>query len=181
MTTETVPEPFNAAEFDRDCRNYLAYTQQAEDARTKATEIKARIMAAVERHGHVPDAATRSRSTNTAAFVATVTSGVSVEINDAICTELELVLAKGRVRNLFGQLFTRRVEYTLAKGADVVYAQAKLPKRIAEQVATLYARAFTPKSKAPSLKVETYADVMARALATAAKTAKKPRAKKVAA
>lgn len=162
-----------ANHFDRLCSDYVAAQSRVDEAKRLADQKRAAVLAWVEENGHVPTNAESSRRCEGADYSATVTTASTVEIRDDIVTELELVLSKAKLPGVFGQLFSRRVEYTLLKGAERVLPGAKLPKRYSERILQLYAQCFVPKKKTPSLKVELISDLRAREEKAAAKAAKK--------
>lgn len=163
----------DANEFDRLCAMYVTEQTKANAAQTFADGIKADIIRYVEHRGHVPTNAEASRRVEGADWCATVTTPSTVEIRDDIVTELELVLSKAKQAKLFPSLFSRRVEYSLVKGAEHVLPAAPLPKRLRERILTLYAQCFIPKKKTPSLRVEPIAVVRDREDKAAKKAAKK--------
>ncbi len=144
----------NANEFDALCLDYVAKQLATDEAKIASDQAKAVIIAAVQEHGHVPTNAEASRRIEGADWCATVTTPSTVEIHDANVTELELLLSRAKLPGVFGSLFSRRVEYTLLKGAERVLPQTVLPKKYSERIVALYAQCFVPKKKTPSLKVE---------------------------
>lgn len=160
-------------EFDRLCEDFVAAQLSADEAKRKADTAKACVMAYVEEHGSVPTNAEASRRIEGGDWCATVTTASTVEIRDNVVTELELQLSAAKQPGLFAQLFSRRVEYTLLKGAEHVLPAAKLPKSRREIILGLYAQCFIPKKKTPSLKVEPIATVRERDAKAAKKAAKK--------
>jgi len=144
----------NANDFDELCLDYVAKQLATDEAKQQSDQAKAVIIAAVQEHGHVPTNAEASRRIEGADWCATVTTPSTVEIHDANVTELELLLSQAKFPHVFSQMFSRRVEYTLLKGAERVLPQTKLPKKFAERIVALYAQCFVPKKKTPSLKVE---------------------------
>ena len=160
-------------QLEKDCRAYRAHRAVQDEAKTAADTLQAKITAQVTQHGFVPTNAEKSRRLETTEFVATVTIGTSVDINDDKVTELELVMSQARVTKLFPQLFVRRVEYSLAATAAKVMESTRWPKRYAERITLLYALAFKTKPKAPGLSVESRAAVEERARQLAEKAAKK--------
>lgn len=189
MTTEAILEvqpqqqpiapdaDFSLSEFDRDCNNYVQWKQLERDAKEKADKIKARIMDAVEQHGQVPTNAEKSRRVEGRRYVATVTTGTAIEIDDQRCTDLELLLSRARKSNLFSQMFARRSEFTLVKGADQVIRTTAWPKKFRDEITSLYAACFRPKTKTPSLEVVSVESLQAKQ----DKAAKKSRGGKAAA
>lgn len=167
----------DANEFDEICTNYVARQIAADEAKAAADEAKATILGYVEKHGHVPTNAEASRRVEGADWCATVTTASTVEIRDNVVTELELLLSKAKLPAVFPLLFSRRVEYSLVKGAERVLPASSLPKRYAERILGLYAQCFIPKKKTPSLRVEAIETVRQREEKAAKKAAKKGGAK----
>lgn len=163
------------AEFDELAGKYLALETKSAAAEAEAKRAKAEVMEAIQKYGLVPPNAEQSRRLSGALFVGTVTGGTTVEINDANVTELEIVLSRAKRSEVFPQLFARRVEYTLVKGAEHVVKQAKIPARWRDRVAQLYAQCFSVKGKTPSLKVETLAKYVERVSRAERKGPKKGR------
>ncbi|MHB1794617.1 MAG: hypothetical protein ACYCPO_06585 [Acidobacteriaceae bacterium] len=163
----------NANEFDELCLDYVTKQLATDEAKIASDQAKAVIIAAVQEHGHVPTNAEASRRIEGADWCATVTTPSTVEIHDANVTELELLLSQAKLPGVFANLFSRRVEYTLLKGAERVLPQTKLPKKFSERIVALYAQCFVPKKKTPSLKVEAIAAVRDREEKAATKAAKK--------
>lgn len=162
-------------EFDVICFDYVSRMIAVEDAKIKADEAKAVVMTAVQQHGSVPKNAEASRRMEGANWCATVTTGTTVDVNDAACTELEIVLSRAKQHDIFANLFSRRTEFSLVKGAESALKQAKLPARWRDRIHQLYASCFSVHSKSPSLKVEAIAVVRDRedkASKKATKTAK---------
>jgi len=176
--TKPATETFDAKLFERRCESYLQFRKDEREAKLAAEELKPWILSQVEKHGLVPTNAEKSRRIDTPGFVATVTTGTTVEINDAKCTELELLLSRAKCSDAFPQLFTRRTEFALAKTADTAMASARWPKRFAEQIRATYGLCFTPKTKTPSLDIDTRAQIEERERKAAEKAAKKPRVRK---
>jgi hypothetical protein len=181
MTTQAIPQPstaFDAKLFEKRCETYLQFRSDQENAKQDADDLKVWILAQVQQHGFVPTNAEKSRRLEAIGHVATVTTGTTVEIDDQLCTELELLLAKARCPKMFPALFTRRSEYSLAKTAAVAIKATPWPKKFKADIVTLYARCFSPKPKTPSLEVESRAAIAERdriaAEKAAAKTTKKP-------
>lgn len=177
LTTATQAEDGAAtsdlASLQRDISNYLAWSETLAQAKERADKIKARILDAVQKFGYVPTNAEKSRRIDTARFIATVTTGTTVEINDANCTELELLLAHARRPKLFSLLFERRVEYSLAQTAAETIKGTRWPRKHADRIRTLYALCFSPKPKTPALSIESRQAFEERERKAAAKAAKK--------
>ena len=171
------PTPLDLKAFDRDCSAYTAMRAAAKDLNDKADKLKAQILANVERHGFVPSNAEKSRRVEAREFIATVTIGTGLDVDDSKAFDLELLLSRARCSKLFSALFTRRVEYSLAKTAKETMQTAPWPKKYREQIQQLYTACFTPKTIAPKLEVESRAAAEEKATKAAAK---KPRGKKAA-
>jgi hypothetical protein len=150
------------ARLDLDCQNFLNWKDQERYAKDKADKVKAIILATVEQHGFVPNNAEKSRRVEARKYVATVTTGTAVEISDEKVTALELLLSQARCPKMFSALFDRRVDYSLAKTAAVAIKTTLWPKRFAEDIRSLYATCFQPKTKTPSLDVESRAAIAER-------------------
>jgi hypothetical protein len=163
----------NANEFDALCLDYASKSLTADEAKHTADAAKALVMNAVQEFGHVPTNAEASRRMEGADWSATVTTPKTIEIIDSNVTELELLLSQAKQAKVFPLLFSRRVEYSLQKDAERVLPQTKLPGKLRERILSLYAQCFTPKTKTPSLKVETIATVREREEKAAKKAAKK--------
>jgi hypothetical protein len=167
--------------FENLCESYISFRRDQEEAKQAADELKAIILADVERYGFVPTNAEKSRRIETPGFIATISTGTTIEINDSRVFDLELLLSRARCPKLFASLFTRRVEYSLAKTAAVAMQTTAWPKKHADEIRSLYGLCFTPKPKTPSLEVLSREEVAERervaAEKAAAKSAKKSRGK----
>jgi hypothetical protein len=173
LETTTSLTPLDKHLLDADCANYLQWRILQEEAKQKADTIKARIQAAVDQHGYVPTNAEKSRRIECQNFIATITSSIGVEVNDAKVVELELVLAKARCSRMFPALFVRRVEYSLAPTYNTAIATTPWPKKHAEEIQRLAATSFRPVSRTPSLTVERREVVQERERIAAEKAARK--------
>ncbi len=160
-------------QFEFNCRQYLHQRGLLEIAKTQCDALKPLIIADVERFGLVPTNAEKSRRIDGRDFVATLTTGDGIEVNDAAALELEILLSKARQSKVFPSLFTRRTEYSLVAGAGRIIEHTKWPKRWADEIRNLYGRCFTANKRTPILKVERRADVEAREKEAAEKAAKR--------
>jgi hypothetical protein len=149
-------------QFDSLCADYAEKQLAANIAKEKADDAKALVMTAVEAYGRVPTNAEASRRFEGAEWCGTVTTTTAIEILDDNVTALELALSKAKLPRVFKLMFSRRVEYTMLKGAERILPQTHLPQRYARRIKELYARCFVPRKKTPSLKVEPLADLRAR-------------------
>lgn len=167
------------ATVDSLCRIYTEKKAAADAAEESALRTKALLIETVQRFGYVPTNAEKSIRLEGSTFVATVTTGATVEIVDAKVTELQLALSRVGKPRLFRQLFDRRTRYSLRKGAAETLQLALhelrplLPESARTQLINVFSLCFGVSSKSPSLTVEASAAVEAREAKAAAKAAKK--------
>jgi hypothetical protein len=181
------PEALRAAmihKLEADAREYNRLHTIEEEVKAGKAVLKPGIMLALKTYGAVPDGAPKTRRIETEGFVCDLTVGTTTEIDDVEVAFLDEMLSRSRrLRHLFSLMFRRRYEYTLEPTAQQTILYTKWPKEIREQVRNAYMRCISARTTAPSLSIESKAEIAARqreaqeaaeakALAAAAKKAK---------
>jgi hypothetical protein len=159
---------FDKKKFHKFCRKYGLNKKTMETAKDAFEKIRADLQAFVDTYGFTPSTADKTLRCETELYQADVQRAIPVEINDARVVQFQSLCKNIRRPQLFPRIFSRRVEYSLIKGADKIIESASVPKKHKEAFVALYALCFTPNPKSPSLKV---IDVQAEAVATAEKAA----------
>ncbi|ABF42386.1 hypothetical protein Acid345_3385 [Candidatus Koribacter versatilis Ellin345] len=167
------PETISTLRIDAICQAYVEAQAVADKAQAFADDAKAVLLNIVEQHGFVPKNAEQSRRLEGKEYVATITSGRTISIDEDHVTQLQLLLSKAGKPRLFNDLFSRTTKHTLKKNAAELIRAAKISGWRGGRALELFAMCFRVASKTPSLNVDTVASIAAREAKSAAKAAKK--------
>jgi hypothetical protein len=169
--------PLNAVQIDALCFEFEEKKQAAELAVAALSEIKAQLIDRVEKQGYVPSNAEKSKRLDGVIWVATTTTGSTVEVKTESVVKLQLELSRLKKPRLFAKLFARQVKYSLVKdAADALkLALASLAAAKKAPVLALFSSCFDVNSKTPSLSVDSISAVKAKEEKAAKKAAGKGR------
>ena len=126
-----------------------AAAARLEELHAEEEELRAQMLAQVEKFGFTPPRAEKSKRLEGTVYQFTVTRGLTTEIKDA---EVE------RIRQacpavLFDRLFRSVTKFKLADGATMALAN-RLPPDAPRNLRLMFSRAVETKETAPRLRIE---------------------------
>jgi len=144
--------PLSPKALDALAQLYISRKGICAAAQIDLDEIRERLLAAVEKDGHTPARAIKSKALLGDEFELRVSYPAEVTVDTAAAERLVAACARAGAGRLWKKLFRRVSTFTLAGGAQKTI-NAKLPLSAPRNLRALFARAVSVRELAPQIEV----------------------------
>jgi hypothetical protein len=145
--------PLSPAKLDELAESYLNQKVVLESEQATLDRLRDQLIAAVERDGHTPARAVKSKALLGDEYELRVAYPAEVTVDTRVAIFIRGACRWTCTPKLFKRLFKSVETFTLADGAQNLINSKKLPKHAPRNLRSLFARAIRVRELAPQLEV----------------------------